>query len=119
MKKKGINRAMTLLMGKIRRQVYINLRRKKAEECISSRQGECLRCATCCRLLFRCPFLGPDNLCAIYKTPVRPRTCQMFPITERDLDDARIVSGGTPCGYRFNAENPCKSADRHGASAGQ
>jgi len=60
------------------------------------REGACLQCGACCRLVHRCPFLSRDNRCKIYGAS-RPGNCTSFPIDERDL---REVPAG--CGYRFN-----------------
>ncbi|MEW6323770.1 MAG: hypothetical protein AB1515_00125 [Nitrospirota bacterium] len=64
------------------------------------REGECVRCGRCCRLVFRCPFLGgtEDNpLCLIYEKG-RPFQCAAFPIDPRDLADVDFQ-----CGYSFAA----------------
>ena len=83
--------------GKLRRFVQAQFRRPEAEALVSRRQGECNRCGECCRILFRCPFLGKDaageNYCRIYEK--RFGACQLFPIQPADL---REVSN---CSYTF------------------
>ncbi|MBI3620935.1 MAG: hypothetical protein HY208_01925 [Nitrospirae bacterium] len=64
------------------------------------REGECVRCGRCCRLVFRCPFLGgteENPTCLIYERG-RPFQCAAFPIDPRDLADVDFQ-----CGYHFAA----------------
>ena len=75
-------------------------RPKAVQAALVERQGECLQCANCCRLLLKCPFLSADNLCRIYKSPLRPKACVYFPFGTADLEDVRI-SGKHICGYKF------------------
>lgn len=62
------------------------------------RQGECVGCGRCCKLVFQCPFLGGSDenpRCLIYNS-VRPNQCAAFPIDERDLADVNYL-----CSYSF------------------
>jgi len=62
-----------------------------------NREGECLDCGACCKLMFRCPFLAYDKKrskarCRIY--PLRFPACRKYPRAEAE----QVCS---PCGYRF------------------
>lgn len=98
------NKALKLLWGKFRRQFLVHCTPSDVNSALAERQGECLQCANCCRLLFKCPFLSIDNLCLIYKSSIRPKSCVFFPINVADLEDVRIDSGQI-CGYRFAKKN--------------
>jgi hypothetical protein len=97
------NDFLCLLQGKIRRQVLVNTQPEKVKECHQLRHGECRQCAACCKLIFRCPFLSSDNRCSIHESPVRPRSCQVFPIARQDLEDVRRSSGNI-CGFWFASD---------------
>ena len=94
---------LKLLRGKLRRQVLVRCSPNKVNTAMFNRQGECLQCATCCRLLIRCPFLSADSLCLIYNSTARPKSCALFPLSAADLEDVRI-SGTHACGYSFNPQ---------------
>jgi len=48
------------LRGKTRRFVQASVLRQDAAPLLAKRRGECNRCGACCKILFRCPFLGED-----------------------------------------------------------
>lgn len=96
---RGIN-PLKLLWGKIRRQILVRKYSKNIDGLLAKRKGECLQCANCCRILFRCPFLSKDNLCVIYTSPVRPSVCVHFPLSSTDLKDIKLFNK-RPCGYTF------------------
>ena len=76
-------------------------------------RGGCTGCGASCNLILRCPHWNPANgLCTVYAD--RPATCRMFPITPADLDDLRLASSQSPCGYTFGARTA--RADRDPAS---
>ena len=56
--------------------------RQDTDALLSRRQGECNRCGACCKILFRCPFLGTDAdgqyTCRIYEK--RFAQCRLFPL---------------------------------------
>jgi hypothetical protein len=83
--------------GKIRRFVQAKFQRERAEALVAMRQGECNRCGECCRILFRCPFLGKDaqgeNTCRIYEK--RFGACRLYPIQPADLREVKS------CSYTF------------------
>lgn len=62
------------------------------------REGDCTRCGACCKLVYRCPFLGEDAekmpYCRIYGE-LRPASCQNYPFDKIDADVKE-------CGFRFN-----------------
>jgi len=70
----------------------------------SRRRGECKRCGTCCKLLFRCPFLDESTdpcTCKLYGRHLR--WCENFPIDESDIADRDRISADMQCGYYFSA----------------
>jgi uncharacterized protein len=93
---------MTLqLKGKTRRFVRSTLLRQDPESLLARRQGECNRCGACCRILFRCPFLGTDAegqyTCRIYEK--RFAQCRLYPLHAGDLREL-----GGQCSYTFEGE---------------
>jgi hypothetical protein len=95
-----LNNALKLLWGKIRRQFLVCCKPTAVQTVLAERRGECLQCAKCCRLLFKCPFLSAENLCLIYKSTLRPKSCVHFPLSRADLEDVK-TSSGHGCGYHF------------------
>ncbi len=96
-----------LFWGKIRRFYLGHFRPGYVESKISLRRGECLRCGTCCALLYACPELEdlPDGntRCRIHEK--RPKNCSIFPVDQADLKDRDLVSrnnGERPCGFDFD-----------------
>ena len=73
--------------GKLRRYVQAKLVEQDEQELLTRRQGDCNRCGACCKIVFRCPFLGTDELgqytCRIYEK--RFAQCRLFPLHARDL----------------------------------
>lgn len=66
------------------------------------REGTCGRCAACCKILFKCPFLdesSPIATCSIHDR--RPDNCRFFPIDPRDLADRDLIDPINPCGFSF------------------
>jgi Fe-S-cluster containining protein len=93
---------MTLqLRGKTRRFVQTSLLRRDHTALLSKRHGECNRCGACCKILFRCPFLGTDAegqyICRIYAK--RFASCRVYPLHAGEL---REIEG--ECSYTFEAE---------------
>lgn len=86
------------LKGKLRRFWLTTFRKGYVEAQLARRQGECLQCGKCCKLMFRCIYLTRDQLCSRYHAG-RPANCTSFPIDQRDLRDA-----GGSCGYSFPPE---------------
>jgi hypothetical protein len=95
-----IKKNLKLLWGKIRRQYLVHCRPGQVHDALANRQGGCEQCAACCRLLFRCPFLSADNLCLIYTSGLRSKSCVHFPLNRADLEDVK-AAGGRVCGYHF------------------
>ena len=91
------------LRGKLRRIYLTTFRAGYVREQNRRRKGECRQCGSCCRLLFRCFSLTPDDLCRTYSR--RSAVCSTFPIDERDLRDV-----GPHCGYYFDGMAPPKPA---------
>ncbi len=89
------------LKGKTRRFVQSTLRRRDAAPLLAKRHGECNRCGACCKILFRCPFLGTDAegqyTCRIYEK--RFAQCRLYPLHARDLLE---LEG--QCTYTFEPE---------------
>lgn len=96
------------LRGKLRRYVEATFIAQDEEALVAKRRGECNRCGACCKILFRCPFLGTDEQgqysCRIYEK--RFAQCRLFPLHAADLlevpecsftfvDDLRPAVNGT------------------------
>jgi len=96
----------TLLRGKARRLYLGIFRRRYVRQSVARRRGECRRCGACCKLGFRCCLLrdnGAVSECLLHR--LRPPSCRLFPIDERDLADRDLVEPEVPCGYRFERED--------------
>ncbi len=87
------------LTGKIRRLWLVHYRKDYVSRQLESRRGGCRQCGTCCNLLFTCPMLTREGRCSAYGV-CRPQACKVFPIDQRDVEEARLAGG--QCGYRFN-----------------
>jgi Fe-S-cluster containining protein len=89
------------IKGKTRRIVQSTLIQQDTQALLAKRQGECNRCGACCKILFRCPFLGTDAegqyTCRIYEK--RFAQCRLFPLHAADLREL-----GEECSYTFAAE---------------
>jgi Fe-S-cluster containining protein len=89
------------LRGKTRRFVQSTLGRQDAEALVARRNGECNRCGACCKILFKCPFLGTDAegqyTCRIYQ--YRFAQCRLYPLHAADLGELQ-----GQCSYTFEAE---------------
>lgn len=82
---------------KIKRHIYIYLFSGRVQKQLELREGKCLQCGRCCKLVFRCPMLvgeTPHSRCRIYNH--RSKVCMQFPISEEDLMDVNCQ-----CGYSF------------------
>jgi hypothetical protein len=102
-----VTKALRLGFGKVRRFYLHTFRKKYIEKQLKERLGECGRCAACCKLLFKCPFLdesGPIAMCSIHDR--RPDNCRFFPIDPRDLADRDFVDPANPCGFYFPGQPP-------------
>lgn len=89
---------LTKLAGKIRRFFLCVVPTEYVRRQTALRQGDCVGCGRCCKLVFHCPFLGGSDenpRCLIYHT-ARPNQCAAFPIDERDLADVNYL-----CSYSF------------------
>jgi len=86
--------------GKIRRFIQAKLMTQDVEALLAKRKGECNRCGACCKILFRCPFLGTDAegqyTCQIYEK--RFAQCRLFPLHAADLREVE------QCSYTFEQE---------------
>src|SRR3990172_10567236 len=90
---------LTKLVNKVRRFVLCVISSEYVRRQAALRQGECVGCGRCCKLVFQCPFLGGTDenpRCLIYNT-VRPNHFAAFPIDERDLADVNYL-----CSYSFS-----------------
>jgi uncharacterized protein len=87
--------------GKVRRFVQASILREDTAPLLAKRQGECNRCGACCKILFRCPFLGTDAegqyTCRIYDK--RFAQCRLFPLHFEDLREL-----GEQCSYTFTSD---------------
>ena len=89
------------LKGKTRRFVQSSVLGQDPAELLAKRHGECNRCGACCKILFRCPFLGTDAdgqyTCRIYEK--RFAQCRLYPLHAQDLLE---LEG--ECTYTFERE---------------
>ena len=98
----SIAKRLTLGWGKARRFYLVHFNKKYVRRSIERRHGQCSRCGSCCRLMFKCRYLnngGDDYECVVHGR--RRKNCQVFPIDERDIADRDRVSTDGPCGYVF------------------
>ena len=86
------------LRGKFRRFWAVNFRPGYVRRQLNRRGGDCRQCGVCCSLGNTCPMLHRGRHCMIYHG-YRPKSCQLFPLDDRDIADVTAV-GGT-CGYSF------------------
>jgi len=86
--------------GKLRRFVQATVLKQDTEELLSRRSGDCNRCGACCKIVFRCPFLGTDPegnyTCRIYEQ--RFSQCRLYPLHPADLREV------PECSYSFEPE---------------
>lgn len=95
---------LTQLGNKFRRLILCTVNSDYVKQQEQIRGGECVGCGRCCKLVFRCPFLGGTEetpRCMVYDD--RPKPCQAFPIDERDLADVNFQ-----CGYFFPSMQPAR-----------
>ncbi len=89
--------------GKIRRFILAHFRKQYVEQQTQKRQGECVRCGVCCKLLINCIMLTQDShgnyQCKIHNR--KPSNCSLFPIDEKDIKDRDTILPDVPCGYSF------------------
>ncbi len=87
--------------GKVRRFLQAKVLREDTGPLLALRKGECNRCGACCKILFRCPFLGTDAegqfTCRIYDK--RFTQCRLFPLHAEDLRELN-----EQCSYSFEPE---------------
>jgi len=103
--KKKIIEMFLLALGKLRRFYYHKFDKAAILKSRKKRHGECARCGTCCKLLFKCPFLDESqspSLCKVHK--MRPMNCRIFPVDKLDMRDRDIVNKNNRCGYYFETE---------------
>ncbi len=89
---------LSKVANKVRRFLLCAVPSEYVRRQTSIRQGECVGCGRCCKLVFQCPFLGGSDenpRCLIYNH-ARPNQCAAFPIDERDLADVNYL-----CSYSF------------------
>lgn len=89
-------------VGKMRRLWLVHYRKDYVRSQLAARQGNCQQCGACCNLLFTCPMLTQEGRCLAYGA-CRPQACKVFPIDERDLNEAKMAGG--KCGYCFVEKN--------------
>lgn len=68
---------------------------------LEQRRGQCLRCGTCCQLVWKCKFFHYDNglpACKLYNK-YRPSNCTNFPLNKADIKDRNLASPHTQCGF--------------------
>jgi hypothetical protein len=90
-------------LGKLRRFYLVHYREDYVQGQLALRRGECRRCGSCCRIMFRCPHLRGENQCNIYHC--RYKQCRAFPIDDRDLKYLRHT-----CGHYFVSPRSAEKA---------
>ncbi|MFA4986203.1 MAG: hypothetical protein WC712_06435 [Candidatus Brocadiia bacterium] len=102
----SLRKRMKLANGKARRFMSAMLARDILSDLRDLRKGRCIRCGTCCQLLYECPNLSYDErgdaVCKIHES--KPLICDLFPCTPKDLTDRDIVNPLQKCGYSFASE---------------
>ena len=105
----NITAVIRIAKQKIKRHIYIYLFSGRVQKQLELREGKCLQCGRCCKLVFRCPMLAgetPNLRCRIYNH--RSKVCMQFPISEEDLMDVNYQ-----CGYSFRtADNVIDVVDQ-------
>jgi hypothetical protein len=94
----GHSRFLLHLTGKARRFSLVHFQKQYVQNQLLVRQGDCRQCGFCCNLLYTCPMLTKSGRCIIYGS-CRPRSCKVFPIDQRDIDEVNLCGGH--CGYHF------------------
>ena len=104
----GLSFVAMQVRGKLRRYVQANLIEQDHDSLAARRQGECNRCGACCKIVFRCPFLGTDEqgeyTCRIYEQ--RFAQCRLFPLHARDLLEVPECSFTFPDDPRPASQRP-------------
>jgi len=113
-------KAMKQISGKLRRFFINRFKPNKVRKALALRLGNCIRCGTCCKILFKCPYLKYDSeglaVCNTYEK--RPLNCRQFPIDNRDIMERNFVRGvSVPCGFRFSSDEIAKPEKRHPSAA--
>ena len=72
------------------------------------RQGECIRCGMCCKIVVHCPFLHEDDqltACKIYTSEKHaPPPCLAFPFDPRDLADVQRAIAPAICPFTYEGQ---------------
>ncbi len=105
--KKKVMSSVQQGMGKVRRFTSTKFRKSYVDEQLKKRKGECLRCGTCCRLLFKCPMLidneDGSTSCRIHKK--KPENCDIFPLNQKCINERNLIQPLLPCGYSFDDDD--------------
>ena len=94
-----------LWKGVIRRFLLYITNKKYINKNFIRRQGKCLRCGACCKLVFKkCPYLKMEidgkTLCIKHEL-FRMPNCIVFPIDHNDIKYRNKILN-KPCGYFFD-----------------
>lgn len=91
----------THLQNKIRRLILAYAKKGYVQDRLAVREGQCRQCGTCCKLVFRCPFLTKRGLCSIHDI-CQPLVCRLFPLDSADIEE--IAACGGACGFAFKKD---------------
>ena len=86
--------------GKVVRFIKVYLFPQATQKKLSQREGSCIRCGKCCKIIFKCPFFDESTSpshCLIYKH--RSKVCKLFPLNEKDIEDVNHL-----CGFSFQSD---------------
>jgi hypothetical protein len=89
------------VLRKTRRAFLGNFRSEYVQKSVQeTRKGDCNHCGLCCKLIYKCPFVGHDkaglSYCRIYGI-IRPASCRNYPF---DVIDSEIAE----CSYSFKSK---------------
>ncbi len=94
-------------VGKLRRLIISKFCHNYIKEQEQAREGDCVRCGACCKLLFNCPFLVEQEdgnfSCKIHE--IKPKNCRIFPIDAHDIKDRNTKFPDVKCGFHFPNKN--------------
>jgi Fe-S-cluster containining protein len=88
---------------------YWHFDRKKIEDALKRRRGNCKNCGKCCIHLIRCPLLTNDNQCKIHDKWYRPILCKITPLDITPFGPAR--SKTRDCGFYWVKKNESNASN--------
>lgn len=96
---------------RLRTQFYYFFRRKKLNELLKERKGECKKCGCCAYGFFGigCHFFDKQTKeCKVFGTKKMPPTCKLFPFDQKNRYEGRIKEIEESCGYYWKTKEAKK-----------